>query len=417
MEHSGNRGEKLFTGGMYVFAAVAPFSNAGMEMVTGYLTVVWIVRMIAGRRVMFRMNYLNVFLFLYLALMVVSGALSVHPLRSALMVREEWIVLLYFAVLNNMPSRRVFLQTLRILAVSCAVVGVYAVWQHFSGYDIKSGYTVLEHSGYFRSAGFFGLCLTFGGFFIIAYITILGSFFGSASLRDRLLFGSSAVILFFAIIASYTRSSWIGAAFGSVILAFVYRWKTGFVYVFVFLLAWTGIYFLHPSLFSSYGVASIADPGYSEGSRGRMTVWGRGWEMWQDNPVLGIGVGNIKDYKEQYNWPEIILGYGHMHNEILNIAVQMGILGVLAFAGMWWAFFAGCCRFWKRARLKDPQTAAAVLGSAGAIAGILAAGFFQCHYTDIEVGMIWWFIVGMASAAPLLPPNQNAQNFSQEKGD
>ena len=70
---------------------------------------------------------------------------------------------------------------------------------------------------------------------------------------------------------------------------------------------------------------------------------------------------------------------------------------------MWVIFIVGCFRFWRREQERDPQVAASVLGCGGAVAGILAAGMFQCFYTDIEVGMLWWFIVGLASAVVLLP--------------
>lgn len=409
--------DKLSTWGIYAFAVVAPFSNAGMEIVIGCMVLVWLLRMVVEKQILFRWNYLNVFILLYLLVMIVSGIFSARPLQSALGVKEEWIILLYFAIINTMLSRKVFLNTLKVLAVSCSIVGIYAIGQHFYGYDLKPDSILREYSGYSRSDGFFGLCLTFGGFYVIAYTSILGSFIGTSALRDRLLFGIPAAILFFAVIASYTRSSWIGATVGSILMAFVHHWKTGVIYLVIFLLVWLGIYIFHPGLINNYGVASIVDPDYSKGSQVRVDLLKKGLEMWKDNPVLGLGPGNFS-YNEidtvtglrvfyshdAYNFPEHIYGYSHLHNEILNVAVQMGILGVIAFLGMWVVFIRGCFRFWKRERERDPHAAASVLGCAGAVAGILAGGMFQCFYTDIEVGMLWWFIVGLASAVVLLPP-------------
>ena len=406
-----NLRDKLSAWGIYIFAAAAPFSNAGMEIIIACIAVLWLLRMVIERKILFRWNYLTVFILLYLVVMIVSGILSARPVQSALSVKEEWIILLYFAIINTMPSRKVFLNALKVLAVSCSIVGIYAVWQHFYGYDLKHGSMLLEHSGYFRSAGFFGLCLTFGGFYVIAYNSALGSFFGALSLRDRLVFGIPAVILFFAVIASYTRSSWMGAAAGSILLAFVHRWKTGVIYLVIFLLVWLGIYIFHPSLFTSYGVTSIVDTDYSKGSQVRIELWKKGLEMWKDYPVLGLGPGNFTYYHDAYNFPADIYDYPHPHNEILNVAVQMGTLGVIAFLGMWVVFIVECFRFWRRERNHSPQIAASVLGCAGAVAGILTAGMFQCFYTDIEVGMLWWFIAGLASAVILIP----AETYETEK--
>ena len=82
----------------------------------------------------------------------------------------------------------------------------------------------------------------------------------------------------------------------------------------------------------------------------------------------------------------------------------MGMVGVLTFLGIWGTFIVKCLSFWKRERESNSPVAASILGCAGGVVGILAAGMFQCHYTDIEVGMLWWFIAGLAVAVMMMPP-------------
>ncbi|MFC1553169.1 O-antigen ligase family protein [candidate division KSB1 bacterium] len=389
--------DKLSAFGIYFFAAVAPFSNAGMEIGIGFLFLIWIFKIVLERKVLFHFDIITKFILAYFLVMVVSGLFSERPVRSALMIKEEWIVLVYFAIVNLLPSRKVFHRALTVLAVSCSLVGLYAVWQHFYGIDLIRLVEFPNYGGYFRSGGCFGFCLTFGGFYIIAYIVSLGCFLGAREMKDKILYLSSSIIIFLAVIASYTRSSWLGAAAGSVLFAVAHNWKTGLKYIAVFLLFWAGIYLFHPTLFTEYGVTSITDPNYSEGSQMRMDLWKKGFEMWKDNPVLGLGQGNFSYFHEKYNFEEHIFGFAHLHNEYLNVAVQTGILGLLAFLGIWIFYIFSCLKFWVKEKEIDFKTASAVLGCAGAISGILAAGMFQCFYTDIEVGMFWWFIAGLSS--------------------
>ena len=399
--------------GIYGFAAAAPFSNAAMETAIVYLAVVWIAALIADIKVggglyrrRFRWNWITVGIAAYIAVQIAAGALSERPLYSMLRVKEEWIILLYCALVGLLVSRRIFLRALYILAVSCSISGVYAVIQHFTGINLFRDLPLTEYGGYFRSGGFFGFCLTFGGFILIVFTVMLGSFYGSVKFRDKALFGMASAATYAAAVASYARSSWTGAIAGSVILSFIYHWKTGLKYAAVLLLFWIGIYLFHPTLITEHGVTSMTDPEYSEGSKIRIELWQKGMALFKDHLVLGVGPGNFQYFLKRYGASERTASLTHPHNDVLNAAVQTGILGAAAFLWIWLAFIWKCCAFWRQEKNRDSLTAGAVLGCGGAIVGILAAGMFQCYYTDIEVGMIWWYITGLAAAVISLPSKE-----------
>ena len=71
----------------------------------------------------------------------------------------------------------------------------------------------------------------------------------------------------------------------------------------------------------------------------RMDLWIKGLLIWRDFPVLGIGQGNFRIYQDIYDFPESIYGFGHLHNEMFNVAVQLGIVGLLSFLVIWILFF------------------------------------------------------------------------------
>lgn len=63
----------------------------------------------------------------------------------------------------------------------------------------------------------------------------------------------------------------------------------------------------------------------------RMALWYAGWNMWRDSPWLGVGIGNFKAAYDRYALPRWDFGQEHVHNYYLNIMVEAGVVGLLAY--------------------------------------------------------------------------------------
>lgn len=63
----------------------------------------------------------------------------------------------------------------------------------------------------------------------------------------------------------------------------------------------------------------------------RLDVWIAGWNMFKDNPILGVGTGNFQVFSNQY--AETFLGEGALvaHNALISVAGELGIIGALIF--------------------------------------------------------------------------------------
>jgi O-antigen ligase len=110
-----------------------------------------------------------------------------------------------------------------------------------------------------------------------------------------------------------------------------------------------------------------------------------------DHPLLGAGVGQASDLLPKYGCD---LGYGHLHNDILNVAANSGLLGLAAF--LWiWITFVRFTRKCDRLSQVDPWSGAMAMAGFGIVISFLVAGLFQCYYTDAEDGMVLWFLLGL----------------------
>lgn len=88
----------------------------------------------------------------------------------------------------------------------------------------------------------------------------------------------------------------------------------------------------------------------------RIWNWRSGWEMLKDHPLLGIGLGNYKlrflSYKARLlkaEWNKQVYNFyisrsAQAHNEYVQIAAEMGGLGILAFSWMFWMLLRGIGR-------------------------------------------------------------------------
>jgi putative inorganic carbon (HCO3(-)) transporter len=71
----------------------------------------------------------------------------------------------------------------------------------------------------------------------------------------------------------------------------------------------------------------------------RLAHWQAALGMAQDQPWFGVGFGNYEPAYADYaliNWPYPL---GHAHNYYLNLLAETGIVGLLAYVGMWTAVF------------------------------------------------------------------------------
>ena len=67
---------------------------------------------------------------------------------------------------------------------------------------------------------------------------------------------------------------------------------------------------------------------------GRIYVWEADKQMILDHPIIGVGPGLWgKKYVEQYQLKEETQNLGHSHNNMLQIASESGILGLIGFLG------------------------------------------------------------------------------------
>jgi O-antigen ligase len=196
-----------------------------------------------------------------------------------------------------------------------------------------------------------------------------------------------------ALVLSFTRSAWLGALGGFLAVALLLPRKIviGVVVPVVLVIAAASGLIYHR-------IAISFEPQNFSPDSGRLVMAITGFQMIQDHPVFGVGPERIHtEFPRYYHGNDLAnFYYGHLHNNILQIAAERGLLCLAAF--LWFIFqvYADLGRMLKTA---PPKNRWNILSAIAAVTGFLIAGLFEYNFGDSEVLLLLLFIISLPYGA------------------
>jgi O-antigen ligase len=240
------------------------------------------------------------------------------------------------------------------------------------------------------------------GFLVILYpiiLSLLIFLFKELSPWKRLLLIITACIVFTILVLTQSRGGLI--ALGSVVLLLVIlKWKRGWIIIPISIIAVGGA-IAYLGLGKSLDLLSS---GVSlEGLQGRLEVWSRAIFMIQDFPITGVGMGLFGDVTDSL-YPLFLNAPGtvpHAHNLFLQIAVDMGIPGLITWLSI---LFVVIAISWQLYRFGKRRQDHWVMGlGAGLLcsqAALIVHGMLDAvTWGGVRPAPIVWAIWGLACAA------------------
>jgi O-antigen ligase len=112
----------------------------------------------------------------------------------------------------------------------------------------------------------------------------------------------------------------------------------------------------------------------------RIRMLQAGVEIIKDFPVLGVGPANVKEVYALYRKPDAPRPRPpHLHNNVIQLWAERGILGLGAYVALLGLFLRECVLAWR-----GPQRMWAEVGVAVAVS-LTVAGLFEFNFGDTEV--------------------------------
>src|SRR5262245_21680860 len=302
---------------------------------------------------------------------VLAGVFSPEPFESVLRVNRLYQVALVFLVAEHAADARWAERALALYLVGVTVgasTGL-VLW-------LSQSVAIPRMRGVFTNA------MTSGNAHSMA---IVGAVAATALWqgRKRVGAGVAGVIDILALVATQTRSSWLGAVFGTLTL---FGRRSNRMWVAVGLLVFAVAIVANPA--QRQRATQIANP-HEETAQGRISLWLTGWELFCERPILGWGLSDHLKLIEAHRRPDAPFHGGHFHNNLVQVAVSTGMVGLAAYAAFHLALAAA---LWRR------RQAALGLAALGVWVAFQVAGLFDWSFGDAEVAYAFFLWMGLGAA-------------------
>lgn len=344
--------------------------------------------------------------------------------------------------LYGTPWRHEGMLTLLTYALICATTGAAAIvspviWlvAVLSGATIVAVYGIVQYLGHewlvldaLRVGWWQAFSTTGNPNWLGAYMALVVPLAMAAVLISRtrtalILSTLSLALLYLAGLFTYSRAAWAGLAIG--IAACTVVWRLGkfparrFAGIALLVLTLTATFLLPGGPFAPRAggptpaqragtVLTIVD-GEGGTLESRLYLWRTTYPLLMRRALLGYGPETFPlvypqewDEERQRVFGSDPVVIDKAHNETLDMAMSIGLAGVVAF---WWLLGTAMLRAWRAAATSGPQR---MLGAA-CLAGVLAYWIdLQFHFSIISVAPIFWSMLGFAVTLPTERPRETS---------
>ena len=397
-----SRSRKYLETALFLFFALfifgSTFSIALSQMSLGVSLVLFLILVVTARYNPFvsSLKWFYLFAALYIFWMLLSALVGSTPLRSILIIKEEWLFCTIPIGIFLFDHRQYRHKLAAVFAAGIMLVSIYGIIQHFTGIHFFNATPPKAAPDFgYMVCGRFSHSLTFGNYYGTAALFLAGlALAGRRQLsRQMLLFLiSSSLLSMIATVLSYSRGAIVGIAIGLVLLGLILGRRYMVYSLGTIAVAAVAILIIMPGLTTRFGGKTTKDlGGVYEG--GRVFIWKNTLRMIQEAPVFGVGQGNFKaaySSRLRADIPEK-RKHAHAHNDLLNVAAISGIPGAIFFSGMWLAAVGYFWKGWRIRRKMEPNGTFALAALVGSIVFFITS-LFEATFADEEVRQMLMFV-------------------------
>ena len=264
-----------------------------------------------------------------------------------------WKVLIILPILLFIKSPRKLYALLTVFFVYMGIDGISAFIQLLIGHNLSYG-----RAGGVVNGSVMGLAMLLTFTFPLALVAMFDKLFPKY-VRLSALFSTLGILL--GMWGNQSRGSWLFNGANGILITLRYCF-VNIRYVLLIIVAAIGIGYTFTSnqaymerLESTFNITT-------DGSNlGRIYVWEADKEMIIDHPVIGVGPGLWQQtYHNHYKLKKEIKNLGHSHNNLLQIASESGILGLIGFLGF--SIFVICKSLKNYIKTRNPYDLSILVG-------------------------------------------------------
>lgn len=379
------RGEGAVLVSLRTFLLIAvlsiSFSIAVSSIAFGLASVLMLFHFIrSGSPARFR-TPLDWFILAYCLTEALSTAFSIDRATSFFFMKRLFLILYMYMVCAGLDTER------RVRTALALLIGVTALFSAGESLRLLLPGHVNERLGVFQHY------MTAGGIKMIVLLMALPFVLDAGVPRRwRIWAIVCALPTLLALILTETRSSWLGFAGGTLTYGFLRNRKI----LLIFLLLVVVFMIVAPSPLQqrAWSIVDLTHPSNVD----RLWRWAAGWKMFLDYPILGTGDIDFGIIYPHYKLPEDPQMGGHLHNNLLQFLVTLGVVGFAVVMVLFVKIFLVELKAVK-ASSGDWLYSGAAMGALASYVGFHINGLFEWNFGDHEIAVLLWFTIGLAMVA------------------
>ncbi|HLC43372.1 MAG TPA: O-antigen ligase family protein [Methylomirabilota bacterium] len=391
-----------------IFLLALTVSISAAQLTLGLLTIAELCRLTQyGRRAAYRLPLLAPLL-AFVAVTMLSAAFSLEPRRAFFEAKDLLLIVTFYLAVNGVDDETRGLKLLRWFFVAVVIISLYGLLQivacrsdipipAWEASLLRVKLDACRAAPFFRAKGLYSIYMTYAGVLLLA-VTVMLAFITLLPWRRVWGIGGSALIAMLALGGTFVRGAWIGLVVSfSILYILTRRLRLIGLAVIPIVLA------LLASSSVRERMQSVLDSRDATAEE-RVQFWRAGARMVRDHPWLGVGPGHVHLLYPNYRdadarRPTI----GHLHNNVIQIAAERGLLGLGAWLWVWAAFMTRASRIYRQLPSTALERRAVVGGSLAAVVALFVAGLFEYNFGDSEVQMLLWVVMALPFAVRAWP--------------
>ncbi len=387
---------------IYWSIVIFPFSmgisNGFMNTFLGFIVVAFLLKKIIKKESIFSETNINIPLLALFLLTVFSLFYSLYPkdtIRGGIFRLLQYIILL-FALVKEVKDKRHIWRIIFSIFAGLIFVSIDAIWQVSTGKDFVRGYGPMILIGLVRATASFSDPNILGVYLSAIAPLLFGLVLYYFKGWKRVLFGSVSFLILAGIAVTYSRPTLLGTYLALLFLAIAKRSKWLITFLIVFILIAP---FLLPKSVKQFAKEVDYNPVRFMCNDDRISIFRNSIQMIKASPIIGHGANTfMKNYKKYKENPEyrnaVTADFMYAHDNFLQIAAELGLVGLGIFIWLLYELFKGCASIYKE--LKDYQLKIILLSLIACLIAFLVNGLTESSLNSARVAGIFWYLIGFS---------------------
>ncbi|MDD5109059.1 MAG: O-antigen ligase family protein [Candidatus Omnitrophica bacterium] len=389
---------------IYWSIVIFPFSigisNGFMNTFFGFIVVAFLLKKIIKKECIFSKTHINIPLLALFLLTLFSLFYSAYPkdtLRGGIFRLLQYIIL-FFALVGEVRDKKHIWRIIFSIFAGLVFVSIDAIWQVGTGKDFVRGYNPMLLIGLVRATASFSdpniLGVYLSAVAPLFFGLVLYHFKGS----KKVLFGLFSLLVLAGIALTYSRPTLLGTYLALLFLTVARKSKWLITGLVIFILIAP---FLLPKSVKQFAKEVDYNPVRFMCNDDRISIFRNSIQMIKASPIVGHGANtfmkNYKKYKENPEYRNVVTSdFLYAHDNFLQIAGELGLLGLGVFIWLLFELFKGCASIYKQ--LKDSQLKIIFLSLIACLIAFLVNGLTESSLNSARVAGIFWYLIGFSFA-------------------